>query len=129
MDNTTKQILEIVTGIQEQMATKDDIKFMATKDDIKFMATKDDIKFMATKDDIKFMATKDDIKFMATKDDINSVKNEIEEMRMEFQKQISENTKAKVELSEQIRNVLGYAKEIDMLMVRVSVIEKHIGIK
>ena len=93
MDNTTKQILEIVTGIQEQMATKDDIKFMATKDDI------------------------------------NSVKNEIEEMRMEFQKQISENTKAIVELSEQIRNVLGYAKEIDMLMVRVSVIEKHIGIK
>ncbi len=68
--------------IEENMATKDDIKNMATKDDIKNMATKDDIKNMATKDDIKNMATKDDIKNMATKDDIKNMatKDDIKNM-------------------------------------------------
>lgn len=77
MDNTTKQILEIVTDIQERMATKD----------------------------------------------------ELEEIRRDLRTQIVENTKAIAELSEQIRNVFGYAKEIDMIMARVSAIEKHVGIK
>ena len=76
MDSTTKQILEIVTNIQERMATKEDL----------------------------------------------------EEVRRELQRQITENTQAIAELSEQIRNVFGYAKEIDMLMTRVSVLEKHAGL-
>ena len=84
MDNTTKQILEIVTNIQEQMSTKDDTR---------------------------------------------SIRIEMEEIRRDLQKQIMANTEAIAELSEQIRNVFGYAKEIDMLMTRVSTIEKHVGIK
>ena len=83
MDDNTKHILEIITDIHEQMATKDDIK---------------------------------------------SIRNDMEEMRRDLQLQIAENTKAIAELSEQIRNVLGYAKEINLLMERVSVIEKRIGI-
>ena len=55
MDDTTKQILEIVTDIQERMATKEDL----------------------------------------------------EEVRRELQRQITENTHAIAELSEQIRNVFG----------------------
>ncbi len=84
MDDTTKQILEIVTNIQEQMATKDDSK---------------------------------------------SVRVEMEETRRELQMQITENTQAIAELSEQIRNVFGYAKEIDLLMERVSVLEKHANLR
>lgn len=73
MDSATKQILEIITDIQEQMATKNDT---------------------------------------------NAIKTEMEEMRLDLQKQITTNTEAVVELSEQIRNTFGYAKEIDMLMER-----------
>ena len=46
MDNTTKQILEIITDIQEQMATKDDLQSMATKDDLRNLATKDGLEEM-----------------------------------------------------------------------------------
>ena len=31
-------------------------------------------------------------------------------------------------MAEQLRSVFGYAKEIDMLLSRVKVIEKHLGI-
>lgn len=75
------------------------------------------------------MATKDDLKGLATKVDINVLRDEMGDMRRDLQAQITENTKAIAELSEQIRNVLGYAKEIDMLMMRVSVLEKHAGLK
>ena len=76
---------------------------------------------MVIKDDLRNMATKDDLRNLATKDDL-------EEMKKELQAQITENTRAIAELSEQIRNVLGYAKEINLLMERVSVIEKRLGI-
>lgn len=77
MDTMTKQILEIVTDIQEQMATK----------------------------------------------------SGLEEVRRTLQAQLAENMEAIAELSGQIRNVFGYAKEIDILMERVSAIEKHVGIR
>ncbi len=77
MDNTSKKILDIVTDIQEQMVTK----------------------------------------------------NDLEKTRLELQRQITKNTKAVADLSEQIRNILGYAKEIDALMNRISAIEKHLGLK
>ena len=51
--NHLKHLDSHMKFLEEDMATKDDIKNMATKDDIKNMATKDDIKNMATKDDIK----------------------------------------------------------------------------
>lgn len=96
MDDNTKHILEIITDIQEQMVTKDDIK---------------DIRH-----DVKNIYEQ-----MVTKTDL-------EEVRRELQTQIAENTRAIAELAEQIRNVLGYAKEINLLMERVSAIEKRIGI-
>ena len=88
MEETTKQILEIVTNIQEQMATKDDLRTLE-----------------------------------------EGLRREMEEMRRDLQSQILENTKAIAGLSEQIRNILGYAKEIDLLLVRVSAVEKHVGLK
>jgi hypothetical protein len=61
-------------------------------------------------------------KTMATKEDLEAV-------RRELQAQISENTKAIAKMAEELRNVFGYAKEIDALMTRMSAVEKHVGIK
>lgn len=46
MDDATKHILEIITDIQEQMVTKDDLQSMATKDDLRNLATKDGLEEM-----------------------------------------------------------------------------------
>jgi hypothetical protein len=66
IDEFSESIAGRIIRIEQNMATKDDIRNMATKDDIRNMATKDDIiairEVMATKDDIRNMATKDDIK-------------------------------------------------------------------
>lgn len=72
MDETTKKILEIVTDMQENNATKDDIR--------------------------------------------------------NLQAQITENTKAIAQMAEDLRSVFGYAKEIDALMTRMTIVEKQLGI-
>ena len=53
---------------------------------------------------------------MVTKDDISNL-----------QRQINANTAAIADLSEQLRSVFGYAKEIDMLISRVSTLEKQMS--
>jgi hypothetical protein len=57
IDEFSESIAGRIIRIEQNMATKDDIRNMATKDDIiairEVMATKDDIRNMATKDDIK----------------------------------------------------------------------------
>ena len=50
-------LTKTVEGIQENMATKADIKDMATKTDLKNMADK-----MATKDDLEKMVTKEELR-------------------------------------------------------------------
>ncbi len=97
IDETTKHILEIITNIQENMATKDDIKNMATKDDIASLEAR-----------------------MATKDDLS-------ELRRDVSARIDENTKAIEELREEVHGMRGYAKEIDHVISRVSVLEHHAG--
>ena len=86
MDDSIRQILEIVTDIQERQGNME--------------------------------------KRMATKDDIQNLQAQINENT----RAIKENTDAIETLSEDMRGVRGYAKEIDMLLARVNVIEKHIGI-
>ena len=78
--NHLKHLDSHMKFLEEDMATKDDIKNMATKDDIKNMATKDDIKNMATKDDIKDMSTKDDIKRLEM--EINNINMRIDNMNI-----------------------------------------------
>ena len=55
-------------------------------------------------------------------------RDDLDATRRELQAQITENTKAIAALTEQMRNVFGFAKEIDFLMTRISSIEKHVGI-
>ncbi|MBI4067869.1 hypothetical protein HY413_00485 [Candidatus Kaiserbacteria bacterium] len=76
MDRTTKKILEVVTDIQDKMATKEDIQ------------------------DIQ--------------DQINN-----------HTRQIEANTKAIAEMSQPLRSVFGYAKEIDLLMANVKVLTER----
>ncbi len=65
---------------------------------------------------------------MATKEALQAVHLDLQAQINAHTRTIEANTKAIADLSEQLRSVLGYAKEIDLLMDRVSAIEKHIGI-
>lgn len=64
-------------------------------------------------------------KHMATKEDIRNLQEQINN----HTRQIEANTKAIADMAEQLRGVFGYAKEIDMLLSRMSVVEKRLGIK
>lgn len=50
-----------VDYIQENMATKDDLKDIQ-RENLRIFATKDDLRHFATKDDLRHFATKDDLK-------------------------------------------------------------------
>ena len=53
-----------IEDIQENMATKEDLKLFATKEDLKSFATKEDLKLFATKEDLSDLRDelKDDIR-------------------------------------------------------------------
>ena len=70
MDDSTKQILDIITNIQEQMVTKDDLENVRIE----------------LKGDIESVR--------------QELKSDIESARLELQRQISENTRAIAELAE-----------------------------
>jgi len=48
-ENNTKEILEIVNFIKDNVATKEDLKDFATKEDLKDFATKNDLSDMKEK--------------------------------------------------------------------------------
>lgn len=54
-------------------------------------------------------------------------KEDLEGVRRDLQAQISQNTRAIADLADQLRGVLGYAKEIDALMARVATLEKQVA--
>ncbi len=97
IDETAKHILEIVTDIQEKMATKEDLAEVRTE----------------LKNNIAEVRAE--------------LKGEIMEVRTELGAQIRENTKAIEELREEVHGMRGYAKEIDHVISRVSVLEHHAG--
>ena len=76
MENNIKQVLEIVSDVQEHMASKDDLAGLE-----------------------------------------RSLRSEI-----------SENTRAIAALSDGLRGQAGFAKEIDLLMSRLKVVEHHLGL-
>ncbi len=53
LQSLANTVAELFEFLQENMATKDDLKNYATKDDLKNFATKDDLKNFATKDDLE----------------------------------------------------------------------------
>jgi hypothetical protein len=52
MENNETTINEVMDFLQENVATKDDLKGFATKDDLKGFATKEDLRDFATKADL-----------------------------------------------------------------------------
>ena len=81
MNEDTKQILEIVTDIQDNMVTKQELA------------------------------------------------SELSQTERRLKAQINENTKAIRDLSEAVQGQAGFAKEIDMLMSRMAIVERHLGIE
>jgi len=72
-------------------------------------------------------STKKILEIVTDIQDKMSTKVQLEDVRTDLQSQISANTKAIAELTEHMRNVFGYAKEIDSLMSRMSEVEKRVG--
>jgi uncharacterized protein Yka (UPF0111/DUF47 family) len=60
---------------------------------------------------------------LQTQENVSEIRKEVLAMRRE----IDANTRAIAELVEQLRGVMGYAKEIDMLLSRVSALEKEVA--
>ena len=58
-DKNLKDILETVSFIKDNAATKEDLDKFATKEDLERFATKEDLERFATKDDLSFL--KEDI--------------------------------------------------------------------
>jgi predicted nucleic acid-binding Zn-ribbon protein len=55
-----------------------------------------------------------------TQDEVSEMHKEMSDVRRD----INANTRAIADMAEQLRSVFGYAKEIDALMARVSVLEQ-----
>ena len=56
-----------------------------------------------------------------------ATKEDLEDVRKDHQAQIGENTRAIDDLTEQLRSVHGYAKEIDMLISQMSVLKNEVS--
>lgn len=69
-EQNIKDILDIVTFVKDNAATKEELDKFATKEDLDRFATKEDLKIV--KDEIK-----EDLKSFATKEDLSTVKDEI----------------------------------------------------
>jgi len=122
MEETVDITLSELAAIVIKGFESNDRKFTALAEDIseirETMATKQDIasvrKDMATKADIKDMATKQDIarieNTMATASELSILRHDVEIIKAD-----TESNK-------------GFSKEIDHVLSRVMVIEKHIGL-
>ena len=56
-------------------------------------------------------------------------KNDLAGIERSLRSAISENTQAITELSEGLRGQAGFAREIDLLMSRLKVVEHHLGLE
>jgi len=106
MKEETRQILEILTSMQEDMVVKSDIKNMATKGDLKDMATKNDLKDLETRLSAEFYTAT-----TAMRDDIVALYDE----DVELDNKIASN---KIDFKSLYKNLLD----------RMKTVEKHIGL-
>jgi hypothetical protein len=104
MDKDTKEIVDTLNLILTRMATKDDIVNMATKDDIAELRSE-------------------------LKGDIAALRNEMQEGFASIRTELRDIRHRLEALEEVARNSAGLTKEIDHLMERVRVIEKHLDIQ
>ncbi|MBM3261749.1 hypothetical protein FJY93_05065 [Candidatus Kaiserbacteria bacterium] len=130
-DMTLKELGEMMTYVVKHMATKEDLEevrnTMATKEDLaevrNTMATKEDLEevrnTMATKEDIEEVR-----KDMATKSELAEVKN----ITMSTASELTIVRRDVEEIKEKVDSHDGFAKEVDHVLSRIVVIEKHVGI-
>lgn len=110
--NAINDILEMVTFIRDNAATKEDLEQLrsATKTDINQiraeMATKEDIKQIRSE-----MATKKDLKKLDKR--VGSLEKEMKEQRKEMQAHKKETKKQGKELKEITKQMIGQRKEME----------------
>ena|ERR1700677_2888220 len=79
---------------------------------------------MASKDDIAELRAE-----MATKRELTELREEMRAGFLELRSELKDIRQRLDELEASVRNISGFAKEIDHLIERVSAIETHLGIE
>jgi hypothetical protein len=77
---------------------------------------------------VEKMATKDDVERLATKDDLLSLRNQMQEGFTSARDEMRDIRQRLDAIETQVGNHAGFTKEIDHLIRRVGVVEKHLGI-
>lgn len=104
MDKNTREIAETLNFIVTRMVTKDDIANMATKDDIAKLRAE--------------LRAEMNEGFTSLRAEIRDIRAEIRDIHNQLDT-----------INAELKNHAGYAKDIDHLMDRVRMIEKHLGIQ
>ncbi len=111
MDSNLKDLIETVNFIKDNMVMKSD--FEELRDEVVDIRT-----VMATKDEVRAIVRAElEIGTADMKEDIKYIKEEIKDMLPRIET-----------LEETVASHAGFAKEIDYLLERNTVIEKHIGL-
>lgn len=63
-----------------------------------------------------------------TQEELHDFRTEVKEDLRHIRKEVAEVRRDLEHLKERVAGMVGYSKEIDLLMVRVAKIEKHIGV-
>jgi len=99
-ETTLKEIGEMLAYVVEHMATKDSLANMATKDDL-----------AAVKVELKNDFAALGMQVASIERELKTIRHDLDDLRSKFE------------------NVIGYHKEIDHALERITAIERHLGIK
>ena len=108
MDKDTSEIIDTLNLILAKMATKDDIAVLRAE-----MATKRELTEFRAETLEGFSALRAEMR-----EGFADIRSEMKDIRARLNA-----------LESAVRNISGYAKEIDHLIERVSAIEKHLGLR
>ena len=108
MDKDTGDIIDTLNVILAKMATKDDIAELRAE----------------TKHDLAEIRAE-----MATKGELAELREEMRAGFLDLRSELKDIHNRLDELEAAVRNISGFAKEIDHLLERVSAIEKHLGLR
>ncbi len=107
MDNDTSEIIDTLNVILAKMATKDHIAELRAE----------------TKQELAEIRAE-----MATKGELAALRDEMRAGFLDLRSELKDIRDRLDELEATVKNISGFAKEIDHLMERVSAIEQHLGL-
>jgi hypothetical protein len=99
-ETTLKEIGKMLAHVVEHMATKDNLANVTTKDDL-----------VAVKVELKSDFAALSLQVASIERELKTIRYDLDDLRSKFE------------------NVIGYRKEIDHALERITAIERHLGIK